>query len=1514
MIEFIVIIEFFTIVSFKNYILHFYYKLKIKIFYNFRCIKLEFRRANELLSDVNVLPISSIALELLEHKETDGSLSIERSLPVDSKKIFIAQSSLCQAQLRLQVASHKINKNRRLLRTIRQVHLELYRISKNYSSMYGIQISLEMALSVLSNTYLSYNIYVQLNKIEDTNDLILQLIIFILCCLQYMLKIFAINYICDRTTREAERTSEIIHTFYGQSMDFEIKKEVEIFSLQMMQCRTAYTASGLYNFNCKHICSVVCRYYNNIHRYHDTSQQFNRTRIIDHCEFQRSIRPLIIANSIVCTGLLEYFGRPIRTMGLVYTICLLICYITLFFGFIDIINIFMETQTTKMAEIISRFYCFLNTFLFIVTIFAGFVRRKKMQLFVEQLVTCTRGFDELNISTNYYSLFWYQCIAGTILIFIILGTILFNVIWFSKINCDYGLKLWFHFYDIYPLIVTMINDLTFVFWIRQIKFSQLNAVLQSMLTTTIDSPQHNRVFQMKDNWEHDSSLSTIYRTYKAHENLMKLKRIRQIHLELIKCARIINEAYGLQIFVSMSTSVVFITALLYQIYSTLITEEFVLTWTKGIYIYFYWIFYYAFKILFVNNICETTMTEMLIVVYIDFPYLLYVLYTGDILYELYEPSTRKKFRDEILNFLYQLIQNPLIFTCGFYDIGHTFLYIKNAFFLRLFYFSCYQDLISTIGSIINYLVVLIEFGEIPKVLSNNMNYNSSSMIDIYNYKIKKLFKMFQSKEFQKSVMPLIIANSIFCTGLLEYFVDRTVRTIGFFYTICCLIYYSTLYFILKDVMNTLLGYKKTNAAGILSKFTFVNNVFIYVITIFAGFLKRKQIISFLQQLETLHRCLNIIFSGLIAGNIFWTFKANCDYSLKIWFYFYDSYPLIVTMINDFTFVFWIRQIKFSQLNAVLQNMLTTTIDSPQHKRVLRMKDNWEHDSSLSTIYRTYKAHENLMKLKRIRQIHLEMIKCASIINEAYGLQILLSMFTSIIYIISLLYNFYVISITNEYNGWINEFFAHFYWIFFFIMKIITVNNTCETTITENTCILIFLIFLYALNSGDLLHELYEPSISKKFRDEVRIHKYQYLILVYLILIHNFIFQQVHNRLTFAACRLFNLGHTFIYSAIGLITTYLVIFIQTTKLHAKRINEIDKTLQTLGSSASFNNIYERTIMEIMIAILYLFCFCTIMIVDWILKDQDIYKSFLIYYAIFLHIYSFMVKFISVFEFFTIIRCIKSEFQRANELLSDINVLPISSIASELIEHKEADGSLSIERSLPVDSKKLFIALPSLRQTQSQIQVASIRVNRSRTLLRTIRQVHLELYKISRSFSNIYGIQISLEMAICILLNTYMLYCLYEKYQEEIVNITEVILQFIITMLLCLQYSIKIFGVNYICDKTTKEAEHTNEIIHTFYGQTTDYEIRREVEIFSLQMMQRPIAYSAFGLYNLNCKYVCSCVGVITTYIIIMIQFLKVEENKIVDITLNSITFCFTSFLFTCSVSIKRITSIQLIISY
>ncbi|KAF7407528.1 hypothetical protein HZH66_002065 [Vespula vulgaris] len=281
--------------------------------------------------------------------------------------------------------------------------------------------------------------------------------------------------------------------------------------------------------------------------------------------------------------------------------------------------------------------------------------------------------DELKVPENYASLSRYQCIVGVFLSFLILGLYLGEALSLYEVESCIDNYLILMIYCVYfnPLIVMMISDFTFLFWIRyiRIKFVQLNAVLQSMLTT-INSPQHKRVLKMKDNWEDDSSLSTHYGTYKAYENLAKLKRVKQIHLELMKCASILNEAYGLQMLISIFSSVTYITTTFYNLYFTFLINKYY-NWIKELYVHFYYIFYYGIKVFALTNICQTTITE-------------------------------------IRDFMYQSIQNRLKFTvCGFYDLDHTLIY-------------------NVIGSIITYLVILLQVGDKPKSLFNNTVHNLTS--------------------------------------------------------------------------------------------------------------------------------------------------------------------------------------------------------------------------------------------------------------------------------------------------------------------------------------------------------------------------------------------------------------------------------------------------------------------------------------------------------------------------------------------------------------------------------------------------------------------------------------------------------------------------------------------------------------------------------------------------------------------------------------------------------------------
>ncbi|XP_015189694.1 PREDICTED: gustatory and pheromone receptor 32a-like [Polistes dominula] len=199
-----------------------------------------------------------------------------------------------------------------------------------------------------------------------------------------------------------------------------------------------------------------------------------------------------------------------------------------------------------------------------------------------------------------------------------------------------------------------------------------------MLTTNIYSPQHKRVLQMENNKKNDFLLSDIYSTNNSNDDVVKMKKIKEIHLELIKCARNVIDTYGLHILLTITMAFILITVISYNIYYTIITSN---KPTYGIRRINYLLLFFC----------------------------LHASNTGDILCELYEPSTSMEFRTEIRDFIVQLIQNPLSFTaCGYIDLDHTLIS-------------------GVIGTVTTYLVILIQIGstqsknvfENSTVLSNN---------------------------------------------------------------------------------------------------------------------------------------------------------------------------------------------------------------------------------------------------------------------------------------------------------------------------------------------------------------------------------------------------------------------------------------------------------------------------------------------------------------------------------------------------------------------------------------------------------------------------------------------------------------------------------------------------------------------------------------------------------------------------------------------------------------------------
>ncbi|KAL2725476.1 putative gustatory receptor 28b [Vespula squamosa] len=286
---------------------------------------------------------------------------------------------------------------------------------------------------------------------------------------------------------------------------------------------------------------------------------------------------------------------------------------------------------------------------------------------------------------------------------------------------------------------------------------------------------------------------------------------------------------------------------------------------------------------------------------------------------------------------------------------------------------------------------------------------------------------------------------------------------------------------------------------------------------------------------------------------------------------------------------------------------------------------------------------------------------------------------------------------------------------------------------------------------------------------------------------------------------------------------------------RRLEEIDKTLQALGSNSRFHKIYVRTMIELIFSVIFfLALICSDGFYITISIDSKIIKTILLILIVIIHVYGEIIASTITMDFLTMVRCVKSELERASDLLIDINILPSTSIAVELIKYKRNKKS----------NTKFFKVLPSSQRINSRLDASNQEIFRSRRLLQTIRQIHLELYKVSKNLNDLYGIQVFIIICLYFFYNTCFFYSTY-TFSKNSGYIKQIFLQELGSIAYFFFSTIyKVIFINYTCDETTLKMEKINEIIYTFYAENTDYIIQQEVKMFTLQMAHCQSTYSTF----------------------------------------------------------------------
>ncbi|XP_031840517.1 putative gustatory receptor 28b isoform X1 [Nomia melanderi] len=416
--------------------------------------------------------------------------------------------------------------------------------------------------------------------------------------------------------------------------------------------------------------------------------------------------------------------------------------------------------------------------------------------------------------------------------------------------------------------------------------------------------------------------------------------------------------------------------------------------------------------------------------------------------------------------------------------------------------------------------------------------------------------MFQLKTFREVYRPLHFMNLLIGMGCFEYSGEkRAWKLAEIVYAIVYSILAAYAGFYIQSELLVYCTLTKELMAWFLMSFRV--NSFLSILLIIVTRVKIESLRSAIKLIETsdqrmenmglsMHRSMHYkeqinllvvcgaVFVGFTATTCHWQLTSTMPMHIKIILGSATYLPLILITTCDVTFYFWIRYLsmKFYQLNSLLRTMLTTTIDSPMHKRILKLM----YDFEMKRLGKEniHVANGNANTMRAVKQIHLQLIKTARTINDYYGTQVLFitcNVFGFLTMSLFFAYKILFSDLTNE------RFQSHFsplaLYVLFYMSKLVIVNHVCIKTSNE------------ALDTGDLVCELYEPSTSKEFRAEIR----------------DFILQMIQNPLVFTACGFFDLDNTFIHGLVGTIGTYLVILIQVSEIDIEDDSVANATMST-----------------------------------------------------------------------------------------------------------------------------------------------------------------------------------------------------------------------------------------------------------------------------------------------------------------------------------------------------------------
>nr|QHN69202.1 gustatory receptor 4 [Sirex noctilio] len=276
--------------------------------------------------------------------------------------------------------------------------------------------------------------------------------------------------------------------------------------------------------------------------------------------------------------------------------------------------------------------------------------------------------------------------------------------------------------------------------------------------------------------------------------------------------------------------------------------------------------------------------------------------------------------------------------------------------------------------------------------------------------------------------------------------------------------------------------------------------------------------------------------------------------------------------------------------------------------------------------------------------------------------------------------------------------------------------------------------------------------------------------------------------------------------------------------------IDKVLESFGARLTNNRLFWTEMFQIVL----------IVAVPLLFGFQDIRKSIQLksfYYSLYwLHYYySVSVSIVTDCLFVNYLNIIRERFQQLNKLMT-------------LIEKEK----------LPLTITFLGISDSDIFCGQYKGDVIS--------KIQKFRSLHHDLYTLSIKVNVNFGIQLLVNSTISLVITTGQLYESYLNFIDNRLNVEQIMYNTLWTFF----YVFRLIYVSHACNRTKNEARYTSSLLYKFSMKSKLQDLRNEVIHFSLQLIHENVTFTACGFFDIDFRMLCSIIGTVTTYLVILIQ--------------------------------------------